>query len=109
MDQVIAADAHHLRGSSLGRKMGALQEHEWLAALKAAGFKDKSSTVSKLDLTGQFVDHLGVDRVRRYVSAFVRGLLDPAMSGPFLNRRMIGAWREYPAYVSYGLYVGRKA
>lgn len=98
-----------LRGSSLGGKIGALQEHEWLAALKAAGFKDTSSTVSKLDLTGQFVDHLRVDGVRRYVSALVRGLLDPAMSGPFLNRRMIGAWREYPAYVGYGLYVCRKA
>lgn len=97
-----------LRGSSLGGKIGALQEHEWLAALKEAGFKETSSTVSKLDLTGQFVDHLRVDGIRRYMSALVRGLLDPSMSGPFLNRRMIGAWREYPAYVGYGLYVGKK-
>jgi len=98
-----------LRGSSLGGKIGAFQEHEWLEALKEAGFKDVSSEISRLDLRGQFMDHLRVDGVGRYVSALVRGLLDPSVSGPFLNRRMIGAWREYRSYVGYGLYVGRKA
>ena len=103
-----AALVELLSGSTLGGRIGALQEHEWLEVLKGAGFENVSSTVSKLDLTGQFSDHLKVDGVRRYVSAVARGLLDPAMRGPFLNRRMIGAWREYPAYVGYGLYVGKK-
>ena len=97
-----------LSSSLIGRNIGALQEHEWQALFREAGFADISSTVHKINLFDQFLNHLQVDGVRKYFSSLSRGLLDPKIRGPFFKREVLRAWREYLSYVGYGLYVCRK-
>ena len=52
-------------------------EHEWLAILKGAGFVDALSTVDKINFLGQYVGHIKIDGFRTYLSATIKGLLDP--------------------------------
>ncbi len=81
---------------------------EWFNLFEQAGFGDVSAVLQPLSLQQQFANHIRVDGWRRYFAAVVRGLADPGARAAFLTPTMLRAWRAYPRYVGYGLYVGRK-
>lgn len=80
----------------------------WERVFEQADFAHISSEVSHLNLREQFVSHIRVDGWRKYLLALGRGLAAPGIWTTFSNRKMIRAWRQYPAYVGYGLYVSRR-
>lgn len=97
-----------LSRSPFGRNIRFLQQHEWMAVLEEVGFVDVFSTLHRISMKDQLISHMRVDGFRKYVSALLRGISNPSMSGPFLTKEMLGAWRKYLEYVGYGLYVGRR-
>jgi ubiquinone/menaquinone biosynthesis C-methylase UbiE len=97
-----------LSSANFGLDIQPLLEEEWCNVFKQAGFAEISSWISRLRLREQFRSHIRVDGWRKYLSAIVRGLADPGVRATFFNRDMLRGWREYPAYVGYGLYVSVK-
>lgn len=85
-----------------------LNEAEWKAVFRKAGFTSVISIVSKIRLPGQFMSHLKIDGPIAYSRALVKGMLKPAISRAFFRPKMLGAMVKYRSYVGYGLYMGRK-
>ncbi len=97
-----------LSRSPFGGNIRFLSQDEWIAAMKEAGFVEVHSTLHPISIKDQLASHIRVDGFRKYVSALLRGISNPSMSGPFLNTEMLWAWRKYLEYVGYALLVGRK-
>ncbi|MBU0494202.1 MAG: methyltransferase domain-containing protein [Chloroflexi bacterium] len=85
------------------------QEQEWRAILTDAGFVDVVTDVRPVSLREQFVSHIRVDGVRKYLSAVVGGVSDAGIRRAFFTRDMLRAARQFRPYVGYGLYAGQKA
>jgi hypothetical protein len=80
----------------------------WRDVFERAGFVNVASEVSHLSLREHFASHIRVDGWCKYLTAVMRGLAAPGVRATFCNRNMLRVWREYPAYVGYGLYVSEK-
>ncbi len=91
--------------SIFGIDIQPLQEDEWRAVHREAGFKDTSSTVYPINLTEQFLSHLRVDGIRKYVSTFIQSIFYPTIR---VKRDVLQALHRFSSYVGYGLYVSRK-
>jgi ubiquinone/menaquinone biosynthesis C-methylase UbiE len=89
-------------------RLRALQESEWRGVFENAGFVELSSATHRLNLRGQFADHIKIDGLRNYLTAVVRGITDKTIRSTFFNRTMLKAARQFPPYIGYGLYVGKK-
>jgi ubiquinone/menaquinone biosynthesis C-methylase UbiE len=94
--------------SSFGVPLRVLQEEEWRAVLRQAGFVDLSSSVHAVNLWEQFINNLRVDGVRRYIPALCQGILDSTIRATFLKKDMLKKSLQFLPYLGYGLYVGRK-
>ena len=97
-----------LSSAYMGLNIQPLLGEEWLRLFERAGFGDVSGTISPINLRQQLADHLRMDGWRKYFGAVVRGLGYPGVRSTFVSREMMRAWRAYPSYVGFGLYVGRK-
>jgi hypothetical protein len=97
-----------LSSAYFGLDIQPLLSEEWRGIFAQVGFANVSAQVSRLSLREQFVSHIRVDGWRKYGAAILRGLAAPGVWTTFFNRDMLRAWREYPGYVGYGLYVSRK-
>jgi len=95
---------------SYGLDVKLLQEDEWRAVYREAGFEVISSTVYPFNYIEQFLGELRVDGVRRRLSAWLKAFFDPTMRRTFfkMDRDTRRAIRQFLSYVSYGLYVARK-
>lgn len=92
-----------------GVNIRALPKDQWQLVFREAGFSDVSSTVyEKFSFGEQFLSHLRVDGVRKYLSALSQSIFDPNIRATFFNKDMIGKMREYSSYVNCGLFVCRK-
>jgi ubiquinone/menaquinone biosynthesis C-methylase UbiE len=97
-----------LSSAYFGLDIQPLLGEAWRSVFEQAEFANISSEVSRLSLREQLVSHIRVDGWRKYLMAVVRGLALPGVRATFLNRDMLRAWRKYPTYVGYGLYVSEK-
>jgi hypothetical protein len=97
-----------LSSANFGLDIQPLLEDEWCAAFRQAGFAEITTEISHLRLREQFRNHVRVDGWRKYLGAMIRGLSDPGVRATFFNPTMLRAWRKYPRYVGYGLYVSSK-
>lgn len=87
---------------------GMMQEEEWKAVYREAGFKETSSVVRPLDSKEEFVSAIRVNGLRFLTSMF-KALGDPKIRGTLISRSSISAvWKGY-SYMGYGLYVSRKS
>lgn len=94
---------------SMGIVTQPLQEDEWRALFREAGFVDVSSSVYAMNELVSFTSHIQVDGFRRYLSALRQSLLNPTIRDTFFRKDMLKAALKFSSYVGYGLYVGRKA
>ncbi len=94
--------------SIFGTAIRPLLADEWRAVFREAGFSDVASTLYKLHFLEQFSSHIQVDGIRRYFSAFYRGMADPTVRSVFFNKAVLQAALQFSSYVGYGLYVSRK-
>lgn len=97
-----------LSAANFGLDIQPLLPDEWKSVLECAGFVQVVGEVSHLNLREQFVSHIRVDGLRKYLRAVALGLAAPGVRSTFFNRDMLRGWREYPSYVGYGIYVGEK-
>jgi ubiquinone/menaquinone biosynthesis C-methylase UbiE len=97
-----------LSAAYLGLDIHPLLADQWHGILEHAGFSVSRSDSYRINLWEQFRSHVRVDGLRKYLSAVIRGLSDPDIRAMFFNRAMLRGWREYPAYIGYGLYLGKK-
>jgi ubiquinone/menaquinone biosynthesis C-methylase UbiE len=97
-----------LSSAYFGLDIQPLLSETWRRVLEQAGFVNISIEVSRLRLRDQFVSHIRVDGWRKYIAAMIRGLALPGVRATFFNRDMLQAWREYPTFMGYGLYVSQK-
>ena len=95
---------------SYGLDVKLLQEDEWRAVYREAGFEVISSTVYPFNYIEQFLGELRVDGIRRRLSAWLKAFFDPTMRRTFfqMDRDTRQALRQFLSDVSYGLYVARK-
>lgn len=84
-----------------------LPEEGWQALFREVGF-DTSSTVYLINFKEQFLSHLQVDGLWRYLSAISQGILDPTVRKAFFNKNIFDATRQFLPYVGYGLYTNLK-
>lgn len=96
-----------LSKSSLGIDVQLLQQDEWQAVYREAGFEDVSSTVYPIKFRHEF-SNLRVYGIRRYLSALVQSIFDPSIRRTFFKKDMLKAMRQFSSCVGYGLYVSRK-
>lgn len=97
-----------LSSANFGLDIQPLLSEAWQNVFEQAGFVNISAEVSGLSLRKQFVSHIRVDGWGKYFAAMVRGLASPGVWATFFNPKMLKAWRVYPTYVGYGLYVSHK-
>lgn len=97
-----------LSAVNFGLDIQPLLPEEWKSVLECAGFLHVVDEVSHLSLREQFVSHIRVDGLYKYFRAVAHGLAAPGVRATFFNRDMLRGWLEYPTYVGYGLYVGKK-
>lgn len=97
-----------LSAAYFGLSFQPLLREEWLEVFEEVGFVSLSATISPLNLRKQFVSHIRVDGWHKYISALFQGMAMPGVRATFFNRNMLQAWREYPIYVGYGLFVSQK-
>lgn len=97
-----------LSSAYFGLNIQPLLADAWQALFEQAGLVNVCSEVSRLRLWKQFVSHIQVDGWRKYLAAVAHGLAGTGVRETFFNRGMLKAWRVYPAYVGYGLYVSHK-
>ena len=95
---------------SYGMDVKLLQEDEWQAVYKEAGFKVISSSVYPFDYIGQFLGELRVDGIRRRLSAWLKAFFDPTMRKTIfkMDRDTRHRLSQFLSYVGYGLYVSKK-
>jgi len=65
--------------ASLGLDAELLQEDEWRAVYREAGFEVTSSTVYPFNYIEQFLGELRVDGIRRRLSAWLKAFSDPTI------------------------------
>ena len=97
-----------LSSAYFGLDIQPLLGEAWQNIFQEAGFVNICAEVSRLSLRKQLSSHIRVDGWRKYLSSVFRGLTIPGVWATFFRRDMIQAWRAYPTYVGYGLYVNRK-
>jgi arsenite methyltransferase len=97
-----------LSAANFGLDLQPLIGEAWKTVFEQAGFRDVIATIAHLSLREQLVSHIKVDGWRKYLTAVMRGLAAPGVRTTFFSRDMMRAWRAYPGYVGYGLYVSRK-
>jgi len=95
---------------SCGADVKLLQEDEWLAVYREAGFEVISSTVYPFNYIEQFLGELQVDGIRRRLSAWLKAFFDPTIRRMLfeMDRDTRQAIRQFLSYAGYGLYLSRK-
>lgn len=97
-----------LSAANFGLALQPLHAHEWEDLLEGASLSLSAAETARLSLRAQFASHIRVDGWRKYLTAVARNLMNRAVWKTFFSREMLRGWRQYPAYVGYGLYVGQK-
>lgn len=91
---------------SLGGSL--LQEDEWRAVFREAGFVNLASHVYPVNSWKQFTSYFKVDGVRKLIFAVIRMILDPTIREVYFKKEAPKVSREFLSYAGYGLYVGKK-
>jgi len=95
---------------SYGMDVKLLQEDEWRAVYREAGFEVISSIVYPFNYIEQFLGELLVDGIRRRLSAWLKAFFDPTVRRTIfkMDRDTRQGLRQFLSYIGYGLYVSRK-
>lgn len=97
-----------LSSAYFGLDIQPLSGEEWRNLFERAGFGIVSGEVLRLSLRRHLADHVRVDGWRKYLKALWSGLTSSDVWSTFFSPTMLRAWRDYPDYVGYGLYVSQK-
>jgi len=95
---------------SYGLDVKLLQEDEWRAVYREAGFEVMSSTVYPFNYIEQFLGELRVDGIRIRLLAWLKAFSDPTMRRTIfkMDRDTRQGLRQFLSHIGYGLYVSRK-
>jgi ubiquinone/menaquinone biosynthesis C-methylase UbiE len=86
----------------------AFMEQGWHQVFQKGGFTDISSKVYQIRISDQFVSHIKIDGLKKYLKAVLRGVMDAELRRVFFTREMYNAARKFMGFVGYGIYRGRK-
>jgi ubiquinone/menaquinone biosynthesis C-methylase UbiE len=85
-----------------------LQESEWRAVFKEAGFVNLASRVYPVNSWKQFTSYFKVDGARKIIFAVIRMIFDSTIREVYFKKEAPRVSREFLSYAGYGLYVGKK-
>jgi len=90
-----------------GFGVSAIQEREWTSTMKMTGFTDVISGTYSIRLTGQFLNKMKIDGLRRTMATAWQ-FINPPVASVKINPKVLVVALKYRSYVGYGLYAGKK-